>query len=122
LNGPAGSLGIRRWIAFLSDPVVREEGSEDRSEFQRLAIPFTFPPQLSFPEAVIAAIAACLRLLLGSVLFAVWGACSLAVWSTVRNLVLRTGLLLALLAGFLIALALVLLVIKVLVRLVWPKP
>ena len=51
-------------------------GGEDeaRSGHERFAIPFTFKPQLSFPKAVVATVAAFLRILLGSLLFAVWGA------------------------------------------------
>ena len=44
-----------------------------RPEYQRLAIPYSFKPELSLKQAVIAAITAFLRILLGSVLFGVYG-------------------------------------------------
>jgi hypothetical protein len=112
---------IRRWLALLFGPAVRADGDEARSQAERLPIPFTFPPRLRFAEAVISAIGAFLRLFLGSLLFAVWGACSLAVRGAARGLFLRAALLLALFAGFLAAMVLMLLGVRLLMRLVWPR-
>jgi len=92
------------------------ESAEDRSQHERLAIPHTFKPQLSFPEAVVATIGASLRLLLGCLLFAVWGTYSAFAWSTIRNPFLRIAVELPLLLCFLISFALLMLAIRALVK------
>lgn len=80
--------------------------AEDRSPYERFAIPFTFKPQLGLDEALIAAGAAFLRILFGSVLFAVWGVYSVLAWTSIRSLVWRAGALLLLFIVFLLAVAL----------------
>jgi hypothetical protein len=106
---------------LLFPPAVRSDGAQDRSEYERFAIPFTFKPQLSFVEAVIEAAGAFLRVFLGSVLFAVWGAYSLVVWTTVRSLFWRVSMLFPLFLAFVLAFALLMLAIAALVRAVLPR-
>jgi hypothetical protein len=85
---------------------------DDRSEYQRLAIPFTFKPQLSFLEAVIAALAAFLRIFLGSLLFAVCGAYTLLAWSRIRNVIWRVAAMVPLTLMFLLLFAVLMLAIS----------
>jgi hypothetical protein len=94
----------------------RDDNGGSHGRHQRLAVPFTFKPELRFSEALLGAVAAFLRILLGTILFAVWGALSLAAWSAPRSALLRLGLLLLLLLAFVLASALVLLGIGALVR------
>jgi hypothetical protein len=88
----------------------------ERSVYERFAIPFAFKPQLSFVEAVIGTFAAFLRIVLGSVLFAMWGTCILEAWSHIHNLFLRAGVLLALGVLGLLAFALLMFAISFLGR------
>ena len=103
---------------FPGDPKYPEIA--DRSVYERFAIPFAFKPRLSVLEAAVAAIAMFLRIVLGCLLFAVWGAYSLLVWCYVDNVFWRFALLLPMLAAFLIALALLLLTITALTRVFIP--
>jgi hypothetical protein len=103
-------------FSFLFPPAVRYEGREDRSDHERLAIPFTFKPQLSFIDALISIAGALLRIFLGALLFAIWGAYSLAIWFTIRNTFLRVSLLLPLFLVFALSFVLLMLAIRALVR------
>jgi hypothetical protein len=114
-------ISIGKMLAYFAASPQGCEREEDRSKYERLAVPFTFKPQLSFVEAVIASMGALLRILLGSALFAVWGAYSLAIWSTFQNPLLRVVLLLALLVAFLASFALLMIAITALVRKVLPR-
>lgn len=93
----------------------------ERSEYERFAIPYSFKPQLSFAQALVAAGGAFLRILLGSLLFAVWGTYTFLAWSTVRNVFQRIVVLLALFLLFVASAALLLLAISALVRSLWPN-
>jgi hypothetical protein len=93
-----------------------------RSSYERFAIPYTFKPRLSVRQAVIAAGGALLRIVLGSLLFAIWGTYSFLTWSTVPNLFLRFTLLLVMLALFAFLMALLLVGVSALLRLVWSHP
>jgi hypothetical protein len=110
----------KAWIAkvrVLFFPLAaRGDGGEDRSKYERLAIPFTFKPQLSFLEALVATFGALLRVFLGSLLFAVWGTYSLVAWTTIRNQFWRVGVQLPLFLLFLLIFALLMLAIAALVR------
>ena len=77
----------------------------ERSSYERFAIPYTFKPQLSVLEATCAATMAFLRILLGSLLFAVWGVYTLMAWSAIHNVFLRIGAVAAMGALFLLCLA-----------------
>ena len=99
----------------------RPSRAEDRSSYERFAIPFTFKPQLGLGEALIAAVAGFLRIFLGLVLFAVWGAYSLLPWTSIRSLVWRAGALLLLFVVFLLAVALLMAAIGALARALSPR-
>jgi hypothetical protein len=90
--------------------------AEVRSGHERCAIPFTFKPQLSFPEALVATAGALLRILLGSLLFAVWGTYSLVVWAAIRNPFWRISVQLPLFLLFLVSFSLLMQAIAALVR------
>jgi hypothetical protein len=68
-------------------------------------VPFTFTPELSLVDALIATAAATARVFLGSLLFAVWGTCSIIAWTSIRNLFVRTAALALLLVMFVLLLA-----------------
>lgn len=84
--------------------------------YERFAIPHAFKPQLSFPEAIIAAMGAFLRIFLGSLLFAVWGAYTMVMWSTIRTPLLRVALLLPMILLFLVLFTLLMMAIAAAVR------
>lgn len=92
-----------------------------RSSYERLAIPYTFKPQLSLAEAAISAGGAFLRILFGSILFAVWGTYTFYLWSTIRNVFLRGGVVLTLSLLFAVSFAFLMLAISALVRKCWPR-
>jgi hypothetical protein len=106
------------WLLLF--PAVEQPGG-NRNAPERLAIPFTFPPRLTFLEAVVAAIGAFLRIFLGCLLFAVCGTYSLFAWSTIHNPLLRVGAVMVLLVLFLFSLALLLVTIAFLTRISSPK-
>jgi len=93
----------------------------DRSVHERLPLPHSFKPRLSFTEALIAVTGAFLRIFLGSLIFAVWGAYSLAAWTGIRNYFVRAAVLLPLFAAFLLVFGLMLFAVASLTRAVYPK-
>lgn len=120
--GPEVSAEARR-DAVRTDEVRRDKGApaaRDRSSYERFAIPYSFKPQLSLAEAAVAAFGAFIRIVLGSILFAVWGAYILLTWTTVHNLVLRCAAVLALVASLGAAMALLMLGVTALTRRFWP--
>jgi hypothetical protein len=96
--------------------IDRSVEEEARFRNERFAIPYTFKPQLSFSEALVATAGALLRILLGSLLFAIWGTYSLVAWTTIRDPFLRVGVQLPLFLLFLVSFSLLMLVIAALVR------
>jgi hypothetical protein len=87
----------------------------ERSPLGQFAVPFMFQPELTLSQAFTAALRAFLRIILGSILFGVWGAYALLMWTSIPNPVLRVvamipmiALFLALLCGLLIATTLLL--------------
>ena len=92
------------------------EREDNRSKGERFAIPFSFKPQLSFREGVVGTAGSFLRVLLGCLLFAVWGAYSLMFWTTIRSPWLRIAVLSSLLIAFLLSLALTMLAIAAVMR------
>jgi hypothetical protein len=105
-------------VAF---PVEGKGEDATRSSYERFAIPYSFKPHLSLAEAIIAAGGAFLRILLGSILFGIWGTYTILAFNAVRNVFLRVLVLLALLALFAVLLALLMMAITALVRMVWPQ-
>jgi hypothetical protein len=63
----------------------------DRDIPPRFAVPFTSPPQLSFADAVLATFVACIRIFVGSLLFAVWGSSSLLAWTVMDRAIWRVA-------------------------------
>jgi hypothetical protein len=107
---------IARARALLFSADVRADVGEHRSAYERCAIPYTFKPQLSFLEALVAAAGAFLRVLLGCLSFAVWGTYSLFAWSMIRNPFWRIGVQLPLFLSFILSFVLIMLAIAALVR------
>ena len=98
-----------------SDPGI------ERSVYERFAIPYTFKPQLSFAEALVAVAGALLRIFLGSLVFAIWGTYSLQAWAAITSNVWRVAAVLPLLLLFLLPMAAVMIGISALVRTISPR-
>ena len=90
--------------------------STERSSYERFALPYSFKPQLSLAQAAISAAGAFLRILFGSILFAVWGTYSFYAWSSIRNVFLRGGAVLVLSLLFVVSFAFLMLAISALVK------
>ena len=71
---------IFSWFAL---PLPHAESAGRRSIAQRFAVPHSFAPDLSFPEAMVRVAAALARILLGSTLFAFWGVFSARAWAAI---------------------------------------
>lgn len=93
-----------------------------RSPYERFAIPYSFKPQLSLAEAMVAASGALVRIFFGSLLFAVWGTYTLLAWNAVRNLFFRGIVLVVLFLLFAGSMTFLMLAISALVRMLWPHP
>jgi hypothetical protein len=115
------SLAAKLRELFVLDQNLAGQGESARSSPERFAIPHTFKPQLSLAEAAISAAGAFLRILLGSILFAVWGTYTFYVWSTIRNLFLRGSAVLGLFLLFAVAFTFLMLLISALVRKCLPR-
>jgi hypothetical protein len=99
-------------------PAATDRG---RSVFSRFAAPYTFSPDLSFGEALIA-VAACLtRVFSACVLFSVWGAFSVFAWSAISGRFWRAVAMPPLILLFLVALAILMSMISVVQRAITPK-
>ena len=72
----------------------------------RFALPHRFEPRLSIGGAGMAVVGAIIRMVLGSILFAVWGIAIWSAWSFFDNWILRIAIILPLIAGFFVTLAL----------------
>lgn len=103
---------LRRLVVVMPKP--RLELSD--GQYERLAIPHTFKPQLSLWEAACSAVAMFLRILLGSLLFAFWGAYSLATAFSAHGWMRRALILTALFLAFGVLLFLVMVMIAALQR------
>jgi hypothetical protein len=84
-----------------------------RTGIQRLPIPHTFNDGLSFPEAAIAVAQALLRIVLGCLLFAMWGTLALWLWDSIGSRFWRGLALVPVLALFLSSLLAVMIAISV---------
>lgn len=112
---------IEKARALLLPSIASGAEGEDRSVYERFAIPYAFKPQLSLTEAVIAAATAFLRIFLGSLLFAVWGTYSLVLWTSIRSHFWRFAALLPMAALFLLGFGLLMLAISAVVRSCSPR-
>ena len=106
---------------LLALPPQPDSAGPARSQYERIAIPHSFKPQLSVAEAAFAAGGAVLRIFLGSLLFAVWGTYSFIAWSAVQNVFLRSIMALFLVALFVVLLLALMLAISGLGRMIWPR-
>src|SRR5271170_2069628 len=71
------------------------------SQYERFAIPYQFQPTLSASEALRATLRTFLRIILGSLLFGVWGAYALLLWTSIHNPFLRVAAMIPMIALFL---------------------
>jgi hypothetical protein len=106
--------------SLFAAPVERRSGGS-RPVYQRFAIPYTFKPELSFGEAMIAAMGAFLRIFLGSILFGVYGWNALVMWNSIRTPFWRVAAIPAIILLFLLLFALLMAAISALVRKVLPR-
>lgn len=102
---------MARMLARLS-PLDQGDPKGERSVGERFAIPHVFQPQLSFTQALIGIAGAFLRILLGSLLFAIWGTYSLVAWAAIGNYFWRVAALMFLFLLFVLALAVLMLAIS----------
>ena len=109
---------IRSWFAL---PLPQAEPAGSRSIAQRFAVPHSFAPDLSLPEALLRVAAALARILLGSLLFALWGVFSARVWAAVPSQFWRGAAILPLAILFLVPFTALMAGISTLVRAVSPK-
>jgi hypothetical protein len=89
---------------------------EKRTLSERFGIPHSFPPNLSVGEAAVAACGALARILLGSILFAVWGAYSIRSFDMISNHFWRIVVLIPLLFLFAVAFGAMMMAISAIVR------
>jgi hypothetical protein len=87
-----------------------------RSVGERFAIPYAFKPELGFSEALIGIGGAFLRILLGSLLFAIWGTSSLMAWAAIGSCFWRITALVLLFLLFLLSMAVLMLAISTLAQ------
>ncbi len=109
---------ILSWFAL---PFPQAASGETRSLAQRFAVPHSFGPDLSLPEAMIRVAAALARILLGSSLFAVWGVFSARAWAAIPSDFWRAAAALPLVLLFLIPFTALMAGISSLVRAISPK-
>jgi hypothetical protein len=112
----------RPWIGKVMSLFVApvERGGDSRPMYQRLAIPYSFKPELSVPEAMVAAIGAFLRIFLGSILFGVYGWNALVLWNSIRSLFWRVVAIPPLILVFLVLFAALMAAITAMVRKLTP--
>ena len=100
-------------LLFPPDPIGP---AVDPSQYERLAIPFTFKPRMSLFEATLSVMAALARIILGSLLFAV---CGTLIWMTaaaISNPFLRALAVAPMVLIFLVLMALLMIGIGLLLR------
>ena len=112
---------VSRVRTFLFPQADPDDRATERSVYERFAIPYTFKPQLSLAEAIVAAATAFLRIFLGSVIFAVCGTYALFAWSTIHNLLFRIAVMVGWILLFAVLLLLLMLASAALTRIVSPK-
>lgn len=112
----AGETGLKASFARIRAMLFHRSEihtqAADRPAYERLTVPFTFPPQLSVVEALCATAGAFARIVLGSMLFAAWAAASFLAWAKpwhvfwrLLALVLLLGLFLSVTAAVMISIS-----------------
>jgi hypothetical protein len=109
---------FRLWFA---EPLHHSESSGHRTLAERFAVPHSFPPNLSLPEALVRVGGALARILSGSLLFAVWGVLSARAWAAMPNQFWRAASILPLAFLFLMPFAALMAGIAAMVRAASPK-
>jgi hypothetical protein len=100
---------------------IPDAAARGRSVFSRFAVPYTFSPDLSLGEALVA-IAGCLtRVFSACLLFSVWGALSAFAWIAMSSHFWRAVAVLPLVLLFLLALAVLMGAISKVERAIAPK-
>jgi len=95
---------------------ARAGEGDDRSAYERFAIPHLFQPTLTVAEAIRAALRTFLRIFLGSALFGFWGAYALLMWTSIHNPFLRVAAMVPMIALFLVLLCGLLIATTLVVR------
>jgi hypothetical protein len=114
------TLWVGKVRSLFVAPVERRSHGA-RPEYQRLAIPYTFKPELSFTEAMIGAFGAFLRIFLGSILFGVYGWNALTTWNAIHSPLWRVAAIPPMVLVFLLLFALLMAGISAMVRKLLPR-
>jgi hypothetical protein len=94
---------------------------QNRTIAERFGIPHTFPPNMRVGEAIIAALGSMARILLGSLLFAVWGVYAIRTFDAIQNHFWRVIALIPLLVLFAVSLGAIMFAISALMRKLSPR-
>ncbi len=111
----------QKFLLWFAEPLHHGESSGPRTIAERFAVPHSFPPNLSLPEALVRVGGALARILLGSLLFAVWGILSARAWAAMPNQFWRAASILPLAMLFLMPFAALMMGIAAVVKAVSPK-
>ncbi len=114
-----GSIGSKMRLWFVA-PIERH-GHGERPAYQRLTVPYSFKPELSFTEAIIGALGAFLRIFLGSILFGVYGWNAIVTWNGIRSPFWRGAAVVPMVLLFLLLFALLMAAISAMVRKLLPR-
>jgi hypothetical protein len=114
-------MNIGRKLRSLFVAPVERRSVGERPAYQRLAIPYSFKPELSFTEAMIGALGAFLRIFLGSILFGVYGWNSIVTWNGIRSPFWRVAAILPMVLLFLLLFAALMAGISAMVRRLLPR-
>jgi hypothetical protein len=115
------SSQLQKLRVLLGCALAADEWGMESSEYERLALPYVFRPQMSAVEALVGVATAFTRIFWGSLLFAVWGAYTLIAWRSIRNHFWRTAAMLSLVVLFVFLFGLLMLGISALARKLLPK-
>jgi hypothetical protein len=94
---------------------------ENRTLAERFAIPHAFTPNLSVSEAIVAALGAMTRIVLGSLLFAIWGVYSIRSFESIENHFWRAAVVAPLVLTFAVLFAALMIGISAVLKKVSPK-
>lgn len=123
----SSTSGAERWewptwpqlqILLFSNGIQERHDAATREKYARLAVPHSFKPSLSVAQACLAAIIAFLRIFLGSLLFAFWGAFSIFGVLRIQSTFWRVAAVLPLLCVFAVLFGLLMFAISATARFV----